>query len=495
MGKQILQFSRNLWHDTSGVILPYVTVMLVVIIGLALLAVDGARYQSLQTQMQAAADAAALAGAAELNGQTGARSRATAAINNYLSNQLSGMGITTAVQHSAPAYYSALPAANQLPSNGTAATDDADAHFVLVTITPVTVPTLFPVSFLAAGATNSFSAGAQAVAGMDENICGIPPVYVCNPWEGTGTSLSSALANQAQIRKQLQLLNDGTNGPGHFGWLVPPDGNVSASNLQEWISVTSPKTCYSTNTVNLNVGAKQSTLNGFNVRLDIGADGTHAPDVNVRKGYAPPSNGNFCNATTASSPTTSRALPQDACYASGTCPFSYQGDGQWDCASYWSTEHNPASAPAPAVNEFGQSRVCGTTATTTFTRYEIYRYEITQNKLTDWSRGSGNSSQQYTNSPINKAGENGQPLCLGASSGVAGRRAFPVAVINCTANSALMGNGGVNAVNIPVEAFANFFISEPVNTTGAASNRKLIGEFTGGVNLNGNRYQNVKLYR
>jgi hypothetical protein len=58
-----------------------------------------------------------------------------------------------------------------------------------------------------------------------------------------------------------------------------------------------------------------------------------------------------------------------------------------------------------------------------------------------------------------------------------------------------MGNGGVNAVNIPVEAFANFFISEPVNTTGAASNRKLIGEFTGGVNLNAQRYQNVKLYR
>ena len=108
-----MRFSRNLWRDTSGVILPYVTVMLVAIIGLGLLAVDGARYQSLQTQMQAAADAAALAGAAELNGKTGARSRATAAINNYLSNHLSGMGIATAVQHSAPAYYSALPPANQ----------------------------------------------------------------------------------------------------------------------------------------------------------------------------------------------------------------------------------------------------------------------------------------------------------------------------------------------------------------------------------------------
>src|SRR5439155_27299447 len=104
------------------------------------------------------------------------------------------------------------------------------------------------------------------------------------------------------------------------------------------------------------------------------------------------------------------------------------------------------------------------------------------------------SSQQYTNNPISKAGENGQPLCLGATSGVAGRRVLPIAVINCTANAALMGNGQ-NADNVPVEAFANFFISEPVNTTGAASTRKLIGEFTGQVNLAAQRYLNVKLYR
>ena len=42
--------------------LPYVTVMLVVIIGVSLLAVDGSRFMSLQTQMQNAADALALAG-------------------------------------------------------------------------------------------------------------------------------------------------------------------------------------------------------------------------------------------------------------------------------------------------------------------------------------------------------------------------------------------------------------------------------------------------
>jgi hypothetical protein len=72
---------------------------------------------------------------------------------------------------------------------------------------------------------------------------------------------------------------------------------------------------------------------------------------------------------------------------------------------------------------------------------------------------------------------------------------LPVAVINCTANSALRGNGN-NADNIPVEGYAKFFISEPVNTMGAASTRKLIGEFTGELTgLDARIFQNVKLYR
>src|SRR5262249_18024180 len=35
------QSLKSLWNDTSGIILPYVTMMLVVIVGLSVLAVDG----------------------------------------------------------------------------------------------------------------------------------------------------------------------------------------------------------------------------------------------------------------------------------------------------------------------------------------------------------------------------------------------------------------------------------------------------------------------
>ena len=59
MKDKILSLAKALYSDTSGIILPYVTLMLVAIVGIAVLALDGARYMSLQTQLQSAADALA----------------------------------------------------------------------------------------------------------------------------------------------------------------------------------------------------------------------------------------------------------------------------------------------------------------------------------------------------------------------------------------------------------------------------------------------------
>src|SRR5262249_61905402 len=77
---KMAQSIKAFWGDTDGVILPYVTVMLVVIIGVAVLALDGSRYMSLQTQLQNGADALALAGAAELDRTPSAIERANKAI-------------------------------------------------------------------------------------------------------------------------------------------------------------------------------------------------------------------------------------------------------------------------------------------------------------------------------------------------------------------------------------------------------------------------------
>ena len=81
---KVAQSIKAFWGDTDGVILPYVTVMLVVIVGVSVLALDGSRYMSLQTQLQNGADALALAGAAELDRTPTAIERATRAINRLI---------------------------------------------------------------------------------------------------------------------------------------------------------------------------------------------------------------------------------------------------------------------------------------------------------------------------------------------------------------------------------------------------------------------------
>ena len=71
--------SRRLKHlgsDEGGAVLIWVSAMIFVIFAFVGLAIDGARYLNLNSNLQEIADAAALAGAKELNGAADAIERA-----------------------------------------------------------------------------------------------------------------------------------------------------------------------------------------------------------------------------------------------------------------------------------------------------------------------------------------------------------------------------------------------------------------------------------
>jgi Flp pilus assembly protein TadG len=298
-------------NDTRGAILPYVTIMLVVFVGFGALALDGGRYMSMQTQMQAVADALALAGARELNQRSGARARATSAIDTLVSNGLTGMGYSGAITHAAPVFYSALPVATA-GFTGTPATSDLDAKFVAVTVNPVTVPTIMPIRFFQSGGVNSVSTGARAIAGfLGRAVCDMPPVFICNPYETSGmsdsaatTALRTAMEDGVTPKRMLRM-NMSKTSPGHFGYLVPPDACNGAACLKDWIARTHPPACYQTMGVDLNTGNKAAVSDAFNVRFDLYSGSLnysvdYAPDVNVRKGYLPKGGGgNWCNAEAA----------------------------------------------------------------------------------------------------------------------------------------------------------------------------------------------------
>src|SRR5262245_38436993 len=80
--------AARLIKATYGAVAPTVALSLFALLGIGGIAFDYARLASLDTELQQAADQAALAAATQLDRSTGARARATAAIQNPASTRL-----------------------------------------------------------------------------------------------------------------------------------------------------------------------------------------------------------------------------------------------------------------------------------------------------------------------------------------------------------------------------------------------------------------------
>jgi hypothetical protein len=174
-------------------------------------------------------------------------------------------------------------------------------------------------------------------------------------------------------------------------------------------------------------------------------------------------------------------LPLDSNLSGNTSIF---GNRNWDCLDYWKLNHT-AAAPTGC-----------TSSNPTISRYQVYRYEIANGYINDWS---GNGVADTSGNTGN--GENGAPYCAASSvsgvdttTGGRDRRIIFAAVINCLAQSALI-TGGQTANNVPVAEFGKFFMTQPVNADG--TNSFLYGEMTGLIDSldNVRILRQVQLYR
>jgi hypothetical protein len=193
---------------------------------------------------------------------------------------------------------------------------------VKVVVTPVTIPTMFPVSFLTAGAADSFSGGAEAVAGFTATtVCQVAALFMCNPYETSGMTdaqatqaLVSALDpndpnyNAATPRKQFRLNRTGI-APGNFGWVQTADCPNSGANCMRNDLAKTGGACYTSFTVTLATGNKNNVESYIDTRFDIYSQNpaptissTNAPSINVRKGYSPGTGQNWSGAACSASP-------------------------------------------------------------------------------------------------------------------------------------------------------------------------------------------------
>jgi Putative Flp pilus-assembly TadE/G-like len=528
-------------------------VMFALLVAVGGLGIDLQRLYGAHGQMQAYVDDVALAAAAELDGQSGALSRAVdAAIGGshgpllntstnpwnepFTTNAtlavrklifLSGLTnpdpspIDSAEPHAGDTVTctvdvgSALPACITNPSNSVL----TNTQYVEVLASPRTINYLvLPVADAilrlvgAQDITSSATVGLRATAGFKKSVCDLTPMMICNPDESAGNTDPNAPFNvNGRVGQLIQIKAGGGTfwGPGDYGWInVPPEAAVTDceqggnQDVGCVLGLVNPLTqCFNSNRISVQPGNSSNTAFGIDARFDIypnsdnlgpahnvHTDARFAPSVDITKGLCntkttggttvcnystaaarcPNPNaggsGGFSLASTVTAATSrSVKMPRDTQFCNGTgtnCQSTPDashrfGNGVWDRAGYWAANHGGAALPTALLT--------GSAPDGGATRYEVYRYEIDNNLVTDYSPGSDlGENGDHTGGGTGKYCST-QP---GVNNPNRDRRVLYVAVVNCQA-AGLHGN---SQSNIPVVAYLKVFITEPVgydDTTGA----------------------------
>ena len=486
--------------DTGGAVAPTVALSLIGLIAAAGLAFDYAHLATLDTEMQQAADQAALAAASQLDGTAGSRARATAAASQLVSNYglLANDGNNRTLSVYVVAYCSAFndslvdSAADPAtaPTGCTVATGDADAKVAVVTMNSRRAYyALTPI----VGAVDSGDLSARAAAHVGSAICKVPPVMICNPTEPVGNTNEMLEYNPAR-GTGLRLVTGNATVPGNFGWLEAGLGN-SAQALAAALGYNQPPgPCQAISGVTTKTGMETSVLNAFNTRFDIYANGNTtcpsqyggscAPSVNVRKDLTcePNNTGTACKndydwtpviydpwwdsngdgtselaalPTDGSRDPSMMGYPHDICHSSlqsrHTCGIA--GSAVWDVNAYFRVNYG--------LNEAGW-RALLAKPTGIPARYDVYQWEIAN------PNGTGTKGLNFPQNVAAKATGFSRPATgrTGVAEGGSqpDRRTIAAAVLNCRA---LNVNG--KTTNVPVPTWLKLFLVEPAIKRGTGS--------------------------
>ena len=501
-------------RSDSGAVAPTVALSLFALIGAGGIAFDYARMASLDTELQNAADQAALAAASQLDGELGACGRAVAAARTLLTNQTlqANDGGGLAVQIDASAVCTSDTTIVDDPNASirffqdklatVPATDNKEARFVQVRVAVRKVDfALTPI----VGALSSGNLDAQAVAGMGTALCKVPPLMICPP---TGTVDWAAMRGHG-IRA---VSNSGPNwAPGAFGYIGPQDANSTQIGLAFQNPVFQCQEIEGEEPVS--TGAPTPAIVAINTRFDIydmSSGGGVAlapclgsacpPALNVVKdliNVAAPSGNNSCKIhnngwrlpTNRFSPRAklgtdtamtqidsdnhidAMGLPRDNCHYTSygsSCggTNSRFGDGVWARGDYFNKYH-AGNIPADAA---------------TMTRYETYLWEIANSAIpNEIASGSGAGALR----------QDGTAVCNATIPDPSrDRRVLQVAVgSNC---------GALHGASTPVQvgAWVDMFLVEPgVGSPGRGngdSGNEIYLEVIGPVTPGGNAAQIVR---
>ncbi|WP_189343244.1 MULTISPECIES: pilus assembly protein TadG-related protein [unclassified Mesorhizobium] len=447
---------REFWNDQRGIAMILVSIMLPVLVGFALLAIDMSRANGLHSDLQKGVDALALAGAAELDGRSDSITRANRAIDNLIANhtlfstagdhQIARADIDVTFLTGIPASDSTRLGANGVDADGVnwASTDPTAVSLVVVTLNSGGAgdfETIFPASFN--GGSNTMGIQPQAVAGFKQSICETVPLFMCNPFEtatpGTSKTIQQAFASGDTYGREFRILKvDSNPGPGNFGLI---DNNLSS--LRDAIAMGTAGTCYSRDALTTKTGVTLGQVNtGLNTRFDLysgslaknNKDWNYRPASNVRKGQK-----TGCSKYDPVTDGTALPLPPGTNYDDSK-GMSDKITAQSFWSTYWSVNHGTTYPNVPsATNPTGSK-------TAPASRFDVYKYEIANNLV-------GDKSMAPTK-------ETGNPSCFKGTAPTPDpdRRLLNMAIVNCIANQAKI-NGHIQ---LKPDGYVSVFVNTPV---------------------------------
>lgn len=491
--------ASRLIADRGGAVAATVALSLFALIAIGGVAFDYARMASLDTELQNAADQAALAGVSQLDGLPGACLRAATAARAMITNRtlMANDGGTTTIAIANETACDAIGSVRfyQDIAKTLAATSDSDAKFFEVQVNPrAAFYALTPI----VAAFTSGPLNATAFAGLGSAICKSPPVMICNPQE-TGTNTGFNIASF--IGKGIKNVSVGNGGgtwvPGNFGYLDTNGGSNGAPGLREALGWnTAPGDCVAATGVDTKTGASVSVTDALNTRFDIydgdvscPTGGTCPASINSVKDLIRGANANGNNSckmhnqgwglgttyygsgTMPSSATAamvdtvipaSMGHPRDMCHAvdpaaTGAC-LGPVGTGLWDRDAYFRVNYVRSDGTRWTSAEWQTNTGLGATPT----RYQVYDWEITHigQPIDGVTILEPNPVGAIGNTPVS----HGQPVCSAAQGFLPitpgaispDRRKLSVAVINCLQH----GVSG-NSTGVPVKDWLDVFLVEP----------------------------------
>lgn len=477
----------RLGRDKRGAVAPTVALSLFALIACGGVAFDYAHMAALDTELQNAADQAALAAATQLDGSTDACKRAGAAASSLLTNTTlfsnDGGSRTIAVPDETACdatgnirFYQTYNQTTDTP--GSPATSDANARVVVVQVSGREA------KFALTPIVRVFTSGtlnAEAAASLGSAVCKVPPMMICMPSGGAD------FPTAADIGKGVLLQPGPSTGAwvaGNYGYL---DFGNGASGLKTNLAMNQETAgCYdNTNGIDTEPGNNASVNDYLNTRFDLYANplkkancstatGDYCPAENTRKDLvrtevvtvsgtatttpARPACGDAsASVSDFAQGNETKGFPRDDCHIAGTCAGGNYGDGTWGRAAYFAALH-PSDTVAAVATAMGKTAA-------TLMRWDVYKWELADKAnrmkalLTNpgdapsfkEKGNSGNGTWTFTNKCAYPYPVNGTAVVASATQ--KDRRVLTIAAVDCA------GMNGKSPAR--VKRFVDVFLVEP----------------------------------